>query len=570
MHPVKLKENENKRPRIVYILTVFAQFSLINQGYDMGASSGAILLAKDIDYLRLTKVWKQLIMAGPMISAIVFSLIGALLSDQYGRKKGLLMASSFYVLGYIVTGSAFNRETLFIGRLLIGCGIGIASANTAVYVAECSPSNLRGRLIGVSQPFLTIGILIGIFISVLFSYDLNNGWRYTWGLGAVPALIQFIAMLFLPESPRWFIQKFRRDDATESLMRIRNSKYVEEELKEIEDNFKEVQESIKKSGGGGGGGRMKLFIRMLKTSTVRRALMVGCGLHMFAQFSGVNTVIYYSGIILQMSGIGNVTNALWNSVIINCVNLLFAIIGVWLVDKVGRRKLSIIGLFGLFISSLCLATTFLMADRYSPWANTTDLVLNDSCSTYRQCGECIRNADCGFCYEDTPDVIGGDCLRVSATSNLVSEQGACNSSLTLSKYSMIWAYDYCPVSFTWIAVVGLALFLMFYAPGMGTLPWTINAEIYPLWARSIGNGMACMTCWTCVLITTSSFLSFIELIRTSGVFYVMASVALVGSIFCFLFLPETKNKSLEEIEKLFSPKKEKLSRKILNKDSSPF
>ncbi|CAE1166002.1 SLC2A13 [Acanthosepion pharaonis] len=426
---------------------------------------------------------------------------------------------------------------------------GIACAATAVYVAECSPSHLRGRLIGLSQPFLTIGILFGTIISALFSYDKKNGWRYIWGIQALFSCTQFFALIFLPESPHWFIQKSRKDEATKALIGIRNTKDVGEEIQEIEANFNEIQESIAKLGGG------NLLVKMLKTRSVRRALVVGCAIQLFAQFSGVNTVIFYSGIIIQMSGVGNVSSALWDSVIVNCFSLTFAIIGMWLVDSVGRRKLSIIGLLGLFFSSLCIGTTFLMEAIYSPRVNTTNDFLNDTCSTYSQCNDCVRDADCGFCYEDIRDVIDGDCLPVNDTSHLISEVGACNSSLSRSKYSMKWAYDYCPVSFSWVAIIGLSLYLMFYAPGMGPLPWTINAEIYPLWARSTGNALGSMTAWICNLIIAVSFLSFVELIRSYGVFYVMASVALIGSVFCFFFLPETKNKSLEEIEILFSPKK---------------
>ncbi|CAE1165993.1 SLC2A13 [Acanthosepion pharaonis] len=496
-----------------------------------------------------------------MPSAAIGSLIGAYLSDSFGRRKCLMFACFCYMLGSVVSGSAYNRETLLTGRLMTGCGIGIACAATAVYVAECSPSHLRGRLIGLSQPFLNIGILIAMIISAVFSYDKKNGWRYIWGIQGIFSCIQFTALIFLPESPRWLLQKSCKDEAKETLTRIRNTKDVEQEMQTIEVNFKEIQKSIEKSGGG------NLFLRMLKTSSVRRALVVGCGLHLFAQFSGVNTVIYYSGIIIQMSGVGNVSSALWNSVIVNCVSLTFAIIGMWLVDSAGRRKLAIIGLLGLFFSSLCLGTTFLMAARYSPSVNTTNDFPNNTCSTYSQCDDCVRDANCGFCHEDIRAVINGACLPVSDTSHLISESGSCNSSLTLSKYSMKWAYNYCPVTFSWIAIVGFALFLIFNAPNvitrhsvnrrqrMGPLPWTLNAEIYPLWARSTGNALGAMTAWICNLIIAASFLSFIELIQSYGVFYVMASVALIGSVFCFFFLPETKNKSLEEIEILFSPKK---------------
>lgn len=529
----------------VYFMTFVAQLSVFNDGFEVGSTSAVILLVQNIDYMRLTSFWKELIVAGSMPGAGVSCLIGAWFCDKFGRKKCIMCSSFCFILGAIVTASAYGREVLLLGRLLTGCGMGFGASSSALYVAECSPSHLRGCLVGSSQILFTVGILTATVISVVFSHDKSSGWRYIWGFQGVFGCFQLIGLLFLPESPRWLIKKSRKKEAKQSLIRIRNSETVEEEIWEIENIFKAAPSSIKNSGAG------NLLLMMLKSRSVRRALMVGCGIQLFAEFSGVNTIIYYSGIIIQMSGVGDMTTVIWNTVIINFINLTFAIVGVWLVDRVGRRTLAIIGLLGLSVSSCCLGTIFLMATKYSPWINTTDGPLNSTCSLYSYCDDCIRDPLCGFCYENKPDVNNGACLPVSDVSYLISKAGACNSTLTLSRYSMKWAYEYCPVPYSWVAIVGLALFLMFCAPAVGPIPWTINAEIYPLWARSIGNGIGSMTCLMSNLIVSVTFLSVIEAIHNYGVFYVMASVAVVGSAFCFFFLPETKNKSLEEIELLF-------------------
>lgn len=543
MNSVEVKDKNI--PWMVYILTMSANLNLIVHSYDMGSISGAILLIQKIDYLHITRLWKQLMVAGSLPGAAICTLIGARLADRFGRRISIIMAAVCFTLGSVISTSAFNRETLLIGRLLTGCGSGIASASMPVYVAECAPKHLRGRLCGVSQPIQAIGILLGTLTSALFSTNKKDGWRYIWGFAAVLALINIIAMLFCPESPRWFIQQSRKKEAMEALIRIRCRENVAEELKEIEDNIKKVGELIDKSDA------RNLLVRILKTRSFRRALMVGCGVQLFAQLSGVNTIIYYSGIIIQMSGVGNVTDVLWNSVIIYCASFVISILGVWVVDRVGRRKLAIIGLFGLFFSYMCLATTFLMMSKYSPRVNTTTgYLLNHACASYSQCDECIMDSVCSFCYENKPDVIQGDCLPVSNTSKYISALGACNSSLTLSNDFMKFE-RYCPVSFSWVAIVGLALFLVFYVIGMGPLPWTINAEIYPSWARSTGSGIAALTAWICNLLMAGTFLSMIELLGSFGVFYMIAAVAFIGSVFCIFFLPETKNKTLEEIEKLF-------------------
>lgn len=540
---------KSRTPFLTYAISLFLLLAILCEGYDMGASSGALLLVLESDSMNLTPLWQQLVMAGPLPTATLFTLVAARVSDTFGRKKGMMASSVFFMLGAVITVLSSRRSILLIGRLILGCGYGFSSATTAMYIAECSPRHIRGRLIGMSQPFLTIGTLLATVISGLFSHNKTHGWRYIWGFQGILGAIQFVGLLFLPESPRWLMQRSRRKEARKAIIRMRNGVNVEEEIAEIGESFQEVHHSKEKSG--------DVFIRMMKTPSVRRALMVGCGLQFFAQFSGVNTVIYYSGIIIQMAGFGDVSIAIWNSVIINCINLTFAFVGVWLVDAVGRRKLAIIGLFGLFVSSFCLATTFLMTELYSPMVNATVDSTNNTCSTYSICDSCIQDISCGFCFENENDVISGLCLPVNSSSRMPSRAGTCNSSSTNIGHSKIWAYDYCPASFSWVAVVGLALFLVFYAPSVGPLPWTINAEIYPLWARSSGNGFASMTCGFCNLISTATFLAFVKAVHIHGVFYVMAFIALVGSVFCYYFLPETKNKTLEEIESLFERTKNK-------------
>lgn len=541
-----------KTPRIVYISACLTQLAVLSIGYDFGVNSGAMLLAEDVDYLELNSLWKQLIIAGALPSAIIVTIFASQLSDIIGRKKTVITAAVCYTIGSIITGSANNRVTILLGRLCIGCGFGFTGASTAVYIAECAPQHIRGRLIGLSQPFLTIGILSAAIISGIFSYDKENGWRYMWGFQGIWSVIQFIGLLFMPESPRWLIQKSQLKEAEKVLIKIRNTTAVDEEIYEIKRNWEEMKRSYEMSG------NENVYLRMIKTPSVRRALLIGCAMHFFSQFSGANTVIYYSGIIIKMTGVGDVSAAIWNSALINCINLVFSIVGVWLVDVLGRRTLAIVGLFGLAFSSSCIATTFLFAHIYSPSVNTTLNIPNNSCSAYTTCDTCIHDYFCGFCFETTNDDVNGACLPISFVS-MHSATIACNFT-TLPNSYFTWAYDYCPISFSWVAIVGLSLFLVFYAQSMGPLPWTINAEIYPLWARSTGNGIGATVCWVCNLIISVTFLSLTEAINSYGVFYIMSIMAITGSVFCYFLLPETKGKTLEVIEMLFMPKNKKESK----------
>lgn len=535
---------------IIYILTALSHLGILSCGYEMGISSGAMLTLEKV--MILSPLWKQLIIIGALPSAVLTLLIGSHTSDFLGRKKVIMAASCFYILGSLISGLAVSKTMLLIGRLFIGVALGFTGASTAVYIAECAPQHIRGRLIGLSQPFLTIGILSAAVISGIFSYDKENGWRYMWGFQGIWSVIQFIGLLFMPESPRWLVQKSQLKEAEKVLIKIRNTNAVDEEIYEIKSNWEEMKRSYEMAG------NENVYLRIIKTPSVRRALLIGCAMHFFSQFSGANTVIYYSGIIIKMTGVGDVSAAIWNSALINCINLVFSIVGVWLVDVLGRRTLAIVGLFGLAFSSSCIATTFLFAYLYSPSVNTTANIQNNSCSAYTSCDACIHDNFCGFCFETTNNDMNGACLPISFVS-MHSANAACNFT-TLPHSYFTWAYDYCPISFSWVAIVGLSLFLVFYAQSMGPLPWTINAEIYPLWARSTGNGIGATICWVCNLIISVTFLSLTEAIHSYGVFYIMSIMAITGSVFCYFLLPETKGKTLEVIEMLFMPKSQKESK----------
>ncbi|XP_052832263.1 proton myo-inositol cotransporter-like isoform X1 [Octopus bimaculoides] len=234
---VKLLGLEGKTSFIIYLLSIIAQLSVLSVGYDLGASSGALLLVKDAMHLSTT--WQQLVMAGPLPIAVIISIIAAKISDKFGRRKTIMASSVSYLVGSIVTGSAVNQYMLLCGRFMVGFGFGFTGASTAVYIAECAPVRMRGKLIGLSQPFLTVGILSATIFAGVFSYDTINGWRYMWAFQGIWSVIQFTGLLFMPESPRWLIQKSKFSEGKAALAKLRNGVNIEEEFNEIKKNCEE-------------------------------------------------------------------------------------------------------------------------------------------------------------------------------------------------------------------------------------------------------------------------------------------------------------------------------------------
>ena len=170
----------------------------------------------------------------------------------------------------------------------------------------------------------------------------------------------------------------------------------------------------------------------------------------------------------------------------------------------------------------------------------------DTCSKYKDCSACTFDTSCGFCFE-TPSV-NTSCVLIDSTHMDYAKYGRCSEAQNVATF----AADYCPSNTAWLIVLGLVSYLFFFAPGMGPMPWTINSEIYPLWARSLGNSLATSTNWAFNLLISMTFLTLTETITKQGAFYLYTGIALLG-FFTFLWLlPETKGKSLEEVEQLFA------------------
>lgn len=553
----------------VYYLTCFATIGGLLFGYDTGIISGSILLIGD--NWRLTTIWKELIVSATVGAAAIFALLAGFLTDCFGRKRVVMLASLIFTGGAVLMAVSQNKEMLFAGRLVVGAGIGFASMSIPVYVAEAAPADIRGRLVTINQLFITIGILVSSIVAGLFSTMQENGWRYMLGLAGVPSVIQFFGFIGLPESPRWLMEKGRVEDARKALQQIRKVKRVDNELKEIEMAI-EMNKQAEREGGSG------VLLRMLRTQPVRRALFLGCGMQLFQQLCGINTVIYYSASILKLAGFP-VELAIWLVCVPNTVNTLCTFIGIWLVERSGRRWLTIFSMIGVMIGLAVLAIGFQLSIKFTPEMKVYEAGMfnnqlsNDTnkCFRFNLCEDCISDENCGFCYEkDDPDTTGS-CLPVyedkperyayyqfndtRVTHSLVEATFRCNKTNTwdIPRGDRFygWADSFCPTKYTWMAVLGLALFVMGFAPGLGPMPWTINSEIYPMWARSTGTSLATATNWVFNLIVSLTFLSLLESIGKYGTFWLYFGVCFIGMLFMCFMLPETKNKSLEQVQELF-------------------
>ncbi|XP_078594821.1 proton myo-inositol cotransporter-like [Branchiostoma floridae x Branchiostoma japonicum] len=542
-----------KAPVILYVLTLLAAIGGFLFGYDTGVVSGAMILIRE-DF-KLSTVWQEAIVSVTIGAAALFALLGGLLNDAFGRKPVILLASFVFTAGAVVMGAAQSKVLLLVGRIVVGIGIGLASMTVPMYIAEAAPPEMRGRLVTINNMFITGGQFVASVIDGAFSYNKQDGWRYMLGLAGVPSLVQFVGFLFLPESPRWLVQHGDNLMAKMVLKRMRGLDNVDEEFEQIKQSFEEEQRERKESGVSG-----PVVLRMLQHPPTRRALFVGCGLQMFQQIAGINTVMYYSASIIKMAGVQDDSMAIWLAAVTAFVNFLFTAVGVYLVEKVGRRVLALGSMAGVFLSLLVLAIAFWFSAQYSPpitYLPAHGGNVSQHCNSYKTCNQCALDDECGYCFslDSNNSVANGSCVPTDAGRwDTFARTGRCaytNDTTDHQAAGVSWAFNYCPSSYSWLAILGLVLYLMFFAPGMGPMPWTINSEIYPLWARSTGNACSAATNWVFNLLVSMTFLTLTETLTRPGTFFMYSGLALLGVLFIWAFVPETRGKRLEEIQAIF-------------------
>lgn len=264
---------------------------------------------------------------------------------------------------------------------------------------------------------------------------------------------------------------------------------------------------------------------------------------------------YYSASIIEMAGFSD-NSAIWLSTIPAFGNFIFTIVGLLLVDRLGRRKLLIGSLVGVVFGFLLLSGSFIASNVTSPLA----MPLNNTICDYTRCGTCVGNSHCGYCtvignYSNT-----GTCVPAKDEHSQYIIYTPDNTSHCMihdelyiaDMNSTQWYYNSCPGNkFASLSIISLFIYIMFFAPGMGPLPWTVNSEIYPTWARSTCIAIATAVNWIFNLFVSLTFLSLADTLGQPATFGLYAGMGVLGLGFVILFVPETKGKSLEEVEQLF-------------------
>jgi sugar porter (SP) family MFS transporter len=320
-------------------------------GYDTGVISGALLFIREA--MNLDATMQGIVVAIVLAGAVIGSATAGYLSDRFGRRRVILASALLFIIGAIFSAVAADLTLLIGGRFLVGLAIGIASMLTPLYLAEIAPASDRGAVVSLNQLCITIGILASYLVGFALA-NVSQGWRWMLGIGAVPGVILAIGMLLLPESPRWLAGHGRLQAAGDVLRHLRGGGDVSGELNELRTDI--ASEGRQLAGWG-----------EFLTARLRRPLVIGVGLAIFQQITGINTVIYFAPTIFQSAGLSSAATSILATAGVGAVNVIMTIVSIRLIDRLGRRPLLCWSLGGMAGMLLVLALTFLIGAAQLAW-----------------------------------------------------------------------------------------------------------------------------------------------------------------------------------------------------------
>jgi len=323
---------------VVILTAAVAALGGLLFGYDTSVISGAMLFLRT-DF-HLSDAQLEFAVGIALAGALVGSALAGYSTDRWGRRTVLLATGVGFGLFSVLSGLAFGLVSFSVARLLVGACIGVASLVTPLYLAEMSPAGIRGALVSLNQLAITVGIVVAYFVD--FALAAGRDWRWMFITAVFPALALIAGMLVLPESPRWLARRGFRDRALQGFHRLGRGDEAEAELREVEEALQEEQEGF----------------RALFQPGFRVAVFVGVGLAIFQQITGINTIIYYSPAILRMSGYPSAKAAILAAAVIGVANVLVTIVSIFLVDRLGRRLLLLLGTAGMAVSLGLMGVAF--------------------------------------------------------------------------------------------------------------------------------------------------------------------------------------------------------------------
>lgn len=360
-------KKSNSHTGFLWLATFIAAMGSLLFGYDTGIVNGSLEFMAVKGQLDLTAFQQGIVSSGLTLGAAFGAIIGGPFADKIGRKKILTILGIIFSVGALGCAFATNITILIVFRFVLGLAVGSASANVPVYIAEIAPTELRGKMVTTAQVMIVSGQFVAFGVNAaLTPLGAQNAaiWRWMLGLGTIPGIILWIGMYLIPESPRWLVSQGKMNKALGVLRRIRSAASVESEMKEIQDKDKADKEL---------NAEQATFKELISKRWVVQILITGAMLGIIQQFAGINSIMYYGGKIIQESGFDTTVAAILNAGN-GFLSIVGAVLGMFTIDWLGRRKLEFAGLTICGITLVSAGVIHTVAPNAS-WAGITIVVL---------------------------------------------------------------------------------------------------------------------------------------------------------------------------------------------------
>jgi MFS family permease len=438
-----------------------------------------------------------------------------------------VIASILFFISALYSALSPNFAHLIIARMIGGFGVGAALIIAPMYIAEISPPKIRGRLVSFNQLNIVLGISVAFFTNYLIlqlgkseaswaqslHFDLYN-WRWMLGLESLPAILYFLFLFFVPDSPRWLIMQGRKEEAIEIMEKMSSKEEAETEMKNILQSIEEDKH------------KEKAHIRELFLPAMRLVLTIGIVIAILQQITGINSVFFYAPMIFEQTGIGKDASFI-QAIIIGLTNLVFTVVAILVVDRFGRKPLLIFGIAGIILSMSLLGTSFKKAEYTLTAQSITQLSEIEGYDRLNQIEGTTYQSDIQF-KKAIADILGEQAL--------VKHQGTIISS----------AIDINP----WLVLIGIIGFVASFAVSLGPVMWILFSELFPNRLRGLAISFAGFIN-SAISFTVQLLLPWeLANIGNAGTFFIYGGFAVLGFIFVISIVPETKGKSLEELEKI--------------------
>ncbi|MEM7104833.1 MAG: sugar porter family MFS transporter [Bacteroidota bacterium] len=492
-------------------------------GFDASVISGVVGFI-DVEF-NLNEVQKGFAVACLTFSAAFAMLVAGPLSDRLSRRKVLYIAALLYAVSAIGSALAPNYITLVIARMIGGLGVGASLIIAPMYIAEISPASARGKMVSFNQLNIVIGISVAFFTNYLilqlsksdvswaqsFGFD-QYTWRWMLGLETLPALLYFVALNFVPRSPRWLIMNEQYDDALAVMKKAVNEDYAFHEMEDIKSSIASDKE------------RNKPKLSELFSPAMKFVLTIGIVVAILQQITGINSVFFYAPMIFEQSGIGTDASFV-QAILVGLINLVFTIIAIIFIDRIGRKPLLVGGVAGIVICMFLLAYGFNSA--------TYTLSSEALASLPAEIDKSQLTALVDTTFENDIDFKNSLQTALGSEAAKVFESKIITAAISMKPMLILF---------------GILGFVASFAISVGPVMWVLLSELFPNRLRGLAISFVGFINSAVSFLVQLVFPWELANFGSALTFLIYGIFAVIGLVFVIMVVPETKGKSLEELE----------------------